>query len=317
MILKEFRINDCITLGLVQEHSNSSLKTVIFFNNTQFRHCKRLIVNIPEKDISNFDNIESIDDIIQDRYLKKNFPRKIEISPEEEFWAHCSNLQAWVEHNYDTRLLDSTLSFPLLKELYETGDPVASRIFKEEIAKRFLSDNPVIPTYLIKESFLDVLSNEEFWHLISTSLIDEDEKFALWEIFKVSLRRFYPKNKISSKYLDIPYFEVKDGRIVGLNLGDCGLGSLPESIGSFKCLKELDLSLNNISELPISVGNLSSLEILNIRHNPIDKLPDSIKNLKKLKEVIETEVITKELLEKISIIKKELSSDKREFYGIK
>jgi len=164
---------------------------------------------------------------------------------------------------------------------------------------------------------LDFLSNEEFWHLISTDLIDEDEKFALGEIFKISLRRFYPKNKISSKYLNIPYFEIADGRVVRLCLADCGLRSLPESIGSFKCLKELDLSLNSISELPISVGELYSLETLNIRFNPIDKLPDSVKNLKKLKEVIETEVITKELLEKINIIKKELSSNKREFYGIK
>lgn len=317
MILREFRINNCITLRLIQERSDSTPKTVIFFNNSEFRHCKRLLLNIPEDEISNYGNIDSIDDILLDQYLKKKSSPKVEISPEEEFWAHCSNLQAWVEHDYDTRLLDSTLSFPLLKKLYEARDPVASKIFKEEIAKRFLNDNPFMATYLIKESFLDVLSNAEFWQLISTDLIDEDEKFALWEIFKISLRRFYPRHKISSKYLNIPYFEIEDGRVVRLYLGDCGLRSLPESIGSFKCLKELDLSLNNVSELPISVGKLNSLEILNIQFNPIDKLPDSVRNLKKLKEVIETEVITKELLEKINKIKKELSSNKREFSNLK
>jgi len=81
------------------------------------------------------------------------------------------NLQAWVEHNYDTRLLDSTLSFPLLQGLYEYGDPLAKKKFKEEIAKRFLSDNPVVSTYLAKEGFLDVFTNEEFWQIISMDLI--------------------------------------------------------------------------------------------------------------------------------------------------
>ncbi|GAH27524.1 unnamed protein product, partial [marine sediment metagenome] len=58
------------------------------------------------------------------------------ITPEQEFWAHCSNLQTWAEHHYDTRLLHSNISFPLLRRLTEAGDPVAKQFFKDEIAER-------------------------------------------------------------------------------------------------------------------------------------------------------------------------------------
>ena len=304
MLLKSFIINDYITLHLVQDHSDRSAKTVIFFKDYHFRQCKRLLLEIPVNKSSEFDKINSIDDIIINNNLQQKYVHETDILPEEEFWAHCSNLQAWVEHDYDTKILDSALSFPLLKELYEEGDPIAKKIFKEEIANRFLCDNPVVSTYLAKEGFLDVFSNEEFWQLISIDLIDEDEKFALKEILNLSFRRFYPKNKIPVKYLDIPYFEIKGGRIIKFKLNQCGLRILPKSIRSFKYLKELNLSLNNIFELPITVGLLESLEILNIRLNPIHKLPESIKNLKKLKEVITTEVLTEEILDKIKEIKK-------------
>lgn len=63
----------------------------------------------------------------------------MDITPEEEFWGHCSNLQAWVENNYDTRLLHSNIAFPLLKKLTEAGDPNTNKVFKEEIARRFES----------------------------------------------------------------------------------------------------------------------------------------------------------------------------------
>ncbi|MFX1237046.1 MAG: hypothetical protein ACFFAS_03805 [Promethearchaeota archaeon] len=50
------------------------------------------------------------------------------IPPETEFLVHCSNLQAWVEHGYDARLIHSNLAFPLLKRLCEVGDPQAKRM---------------------------------------------------------------------------------------------------------------------------------------------------------------------------------------------
>jgi len=83
------------------------------------------------------------------------------IPPETLFWAHCSNLQAWCEFNYDSRLLHSNLSFPLLKRLYELGDPDARNVFKEEIAVRLLSQYSPVINYLITEGYLNYFNEEE------------------------------------------------------------------------------------------------------------------------------------------------------------
>ena len=55
------------------------------------------------------------------------------INPVDEFKGHCSNIQTWFENGYNTQILHSNLSFPLLKALSRTDDPQASKIFKEEI----------------------------------------------------------------------------------------------------------------------------------------------------------------------------------------
>ena len=80
---------------------------------------------------------------------------KYEIDPETEFWGHCSNLQSWYKHDYDTRLLHSNLSFPLLKRLTKVGDPLANKVFKEEIAKRLASGYGTVIDYLTEEGYLD------------------------------------------------------------------------------------------------------------------------------------------------------------------
>ena len=83
------------------------------------------------------------------------------IYPETEFWGHCSNLQVWVENDYNTRLLHRNLAFPLLKRLTELGDPKAKRVFKEEIAQRFLSCYLPVIQFLFFNNYLDYFSEEE------------------------------------------------------------------------------------------------------------------------------------------------------------
>jgi len=67
----------------------------------------------------------------------------------------------WSEQNYDTRLLHSNLSFPLLKKLVDVGDPLAKRVFKEEIVKRILTGYPSVLHYLIDSQYFAYFSNEE------------------------------------------------------------------------------------------------------------------------------------------------------------
>ncbi|TFG19896.1 MAG: hypothetical protein EU529_15725 [Promethearchaeota archaeon] len=72
------------------------------------------------------------------------------------------NLQAWYEHDYDTRLLHHSLSFFLLHELTEAGDPLARRVFKEEIAKRYATGHPTVIKFLEEENWLlKYLSKDE------------------------------------------------------------------------------------------------------------------------------------------------------------
>ena len=67
----------------------------------------------------------------------------------------------WAEYEYDTYLLHRTISFPLLKKLIEEGDPIAKKVFKGEITKRFLSNNLNVQTYLLNKGYLKILNEKE------------------------------------------------------------------------------------------------------------------------------------------------------------
>ena len=141
--MKEFKVNKFITLKLEEETISeeedlSEIKTNIYVQGELFQQCSFLLINIPIKEISSFESIKSIDEAEKrlDTSLEEGSESfKYEIPPETEFWGHCSNLQVWVENNYDTRLIHRNLAFPLLKRLTEVGDPSAKRVFREEIAK--------------------------------------------------------------------------------------------------------------------------------------------------------------------------------------
>jgi hypothetical protein len=175
----EKEINQYITLKL--EHG----RTFIYVNGRRFIQCIRLVLNIQKQDIPMYDEIESIDEaanvyknhIYQNRIVQGPMATPVrgqghDITPKQEFWGHCSNLQAWVENDYDTRILMSNISFPLLRELSKAGDPVARRVYKEEIAVRLESGYPSVVQYLLVQGYIGEFSPDEFETLIeSTDLI--------------------------------------------------------------------------------------------------------------------------------------------------
>ena len=160
----EFKINEYITLSLEEG------KTIIYVDGEKFNQCKFLLLNIPVEKISNFSELKSIDEAAEelDRSMEGNSRKKVQIPPEVEFWGHCSNLQVWVENDYDTRLLHSHLSFPLLKRLTEIGDTKAKQVFKKEIAERFSSGNASTSSYLLNEGYLEFFNQEEREVLINS-----------------------------------------------------------------------------------------------------------------------------------------------------
>jgi hypothetical protein len=156
-----YTINDFITLKLFKN------ETRIFVKGRFLMLCKQLLLNfsLSESFLDNGaillnGNITSIDDAVE----SNPFPEiddNLELDSESEFWGHCSNLQVWVENDYNTSLIHSNLAFPLLKELVLSGDPKAKKVFKEEIAKKIASGNPKVIEFLKVEGYLEYLTNEE------------------------------------------------------------------------------------------------------------------------------------------------------------
>ena len=160
--ITEYQINKYLKLKL--EYG----KTNIYVNDQKFRQCKYLLFNIPTQKIEQYDEIESIDEAAE-KLSGRMEGDGYYIPSETEFWGRCSNLQAWYENNYDTRILHRNLAFPLLKKLADAGDDLAKRVFKEEIALRLESGYPSVVGYLINQGYMKYLCEDELDTLIEDS----------------------------------------------------------------------------------------------------------------------------------------------------
>ncbi|MFX1489321.1 MAG: Rab family GTPase [Promethearchaeota archaeon] len=185
-----FKINDFLELKLENGRTN------IYVGGLLFRQCKYLLLNINSNNFESYENIDSIDEAAEklDHSMET---RGSNIPPRTEFWGHCSNLQAWYENNYDTRILHRNLAFPLLKALADAGDKLAKRVFKEQLAIRLESGYPSVVIYLVKQGYLNHLTEEELETILETPR------------FIKSIPKWFDKFK------DIPYWlSIKIKRIL-------------------------------------------------------------------------------------------------------
>ncbi len=233
-IKNEFQINDLISLRLEED------KTIIYINNKKFEQCKYLLLHIPIESIEEYDEIKSIDEAAEklDHSLE-NKNNSYKIPPDIEFWGHCSNLQGWVENNYDSNLLHMNLAFPLLKALSDEGDQLAKQKFKEEIAKRYKSGNYNVQAFLFNERYLRYLTNSE---VLSGVLSTKDAIFM--EKIKES-RNCYSLIPCFDLIRDLVrnnelFMSVKNGKIIEL---------------------EIEL-INKFTTIPKEIENLEGLERL-------------------------------------------------------
>lgn len=153
----EFTINNYLKLRLEYRNTN------IYVGGRLFRQCKYLLLDLPLTNIEDYDEIESIDEAAEklDSSMERGRLTEYHLSPDIEFWGHCSNLQVWYENNYDSRILHRNLAFPLLKALVNVGDPLASNVFKDEIALRLASGYPSVVKHLVNQGYLEYLNKEE------------------------------------------------------------------------------------------------------------------------------------------------------------
>ncbi|MHA2283257.1 MAG: hypothetical protein ACXAC5_20640 [Promethearchaeota archaeon] len=153
----KFTINNFLELRLEEG------KTNIYVDNELFIQCKYLLIHVSIDEYEDCEGLNSIDEVIErlDKSLEFVNPKSNLISPEVQFWGHCSNLQAWYENNYDSSLIHSNLAFPLLKKLAEAGDILAIRVFKEEIVRRFDRGCITIVRFILYNGYLNFLDKEE------------------------------------------------------------------------------------------------------------------------------------------------------------
>ncbi len=286
---KEAKLNQYISLKL------ENGKTNLYLNNKRFKQCNYLILHFFVEQINELNDIQSIDDMEKiDHSGRFNYHRHVEISPQEEFWGHCSNLQAWIENDYNTRLLHRSLAFPLLRELSYLGDPKARNMFKNEIIERFSSQSIPVMLFLLLEGFLNDFSNEErefinegLDKIFTTSffaknlypenydsLFDEDE-------IDDNLEKYHVQPKLLSKQytrrdLDIvlpPFIQKTPGEEISdiTDIPELKINTDYTALGLFQ---------NRISEIK-GFDNLTYLRQLGLNHNEITE----IKNLDKCKKL--------------------------------
>ncbi len=151
------------------------------------------------------------------------------MTPEEEFKGHCSNLQVWVENNYDTCLLHRNLAFPLLKKLSSVGDSVAKEALAQEILERFKSGSTTVQLFLISGKYLQFLKEkcveDLFPYIVDKQVLSclggyfERERDLVSEIKVLNL--LVEKDFINYEYLLIlanRYIKIKDTRMAILVL---------------------------------------------------------------------------------------------------
>lgn len=285
---KEFTVNEYLTLKL------ESGKTNIYVKGRFFNQCKFLILNIPIKDLEYVEQIESIDEAADILGWKDAGQEgvKYEIDPNTEFWGHCSNLQAWVENDYNTEILHRTIAFPLLKQLTKVGDVKAKHKFKEEIAYRFINGNLTVKSYLQENFYLEYLTREEFFTLFSFSseLKEiEEELNSEFQFYNPSygneILYFLPTEWAQFEYR-ITDKCSKDAFVIGImnyRLSKSKWSRIFNILSSIKQLELLDISDNKLKKLPQSITNLKNLKGLDLAYNKLKRVPESVYSLKNLK----------------------------------
>ncbi len=262
----EFKVNPFITLKLEEGITN------IYVNDELFNQCKSVLFSQKVEKIEELLEFNSIDELIEanDPIIENELePQMIEITSDTRFWVHCSNLQAWFENSYDTRLIHSNLAFPLLKRLTEVGAPIAKRVFKEEIAKRLKFGSYWVQKFLFNEGYVSYLNYDE---IINGVLVPEEAN-AILEITRLTGQKYTLITSFDddeSRYREDNndyhlFFTVKNGHVNELELVlNNYYKSIPECFKSFKKLKVLEILIGTYEKVPVFNILLKSLKILKI-----------------------------------------------------
>ncbi len=178
--MTEFKVNEYLTLKLEEG------KTNIYIKNEVFNQCKHL-------KIKELRTLESVT-----------------ITPEIDFWGHCSVLQAWAENDYSFDLLNKHYAFLLLKKLRRAGDFLAMKILKSlkhciYCGKKRRIDEIYCPNCR-KFIFIPDLADEG-WKFLRDLQCEK-----AISIFKAALKED-PQDLAALNYLGIYYMNLNQNRV--------------------------------------------------------------------------------------------------------
>jgi Leucine-rich repeat (LRR) protein len=143
-----------------------------------------------------------------------------------------------------------------------------------------------LDSYLVRRIFISYLRN------IDDSVFNEsiNDFFQVYEfeeeipIYKLSniLKNYIVLSFLRKDHPQIKY-QIKNGEIVELNIRKTPLIKLSEFIGYFQSISKLEIIDCKLYSIPDTIRSLEFIEILNLEGNNLETIPKSIESLKFLK----------------------------------
>ena len=184
-------------------------KTRVYIDGMQFVQCMRLLLTIPLGDDASNADVASIDDaknkygtVIEGRGFEPPV-QHVYLDPLTEFRGHCSNIQAWAENDYNTRLLHSNISFPLLKILATVGDAKAKRVLDAELLER-IRDGTLATKKAILESCGDLLDPDLFTSVLRDVPLEEGSP--IWHHYNNALDKLGDDRKAFNMAFQLSHY---------------------------------------------------------------------------------------------------------------
>lgn len=148
-IIESNKIDENIALHL--EYYNSSkkeFKLVIYIKNIP-------IITIPSA------LFPSLEIFFQDSKfpLHSNKENQNENLSETVYHILLRNLINWSENNFNVKLMDFRIAFPLLKELRKVGETKFQIIFQQEVLKEYVTNGSQVKEFLKKEGYLNLIGD--------------------------------------------------------------------------------------------------------------------------------------------------------------
>ncbi|TFG25338.1 MAG: leucine-rich repeat domain-containing protein [Promethearchaeota archaeon] len=172
----------------------------------------------------------------------------------------------------------------------------------EQIAEECTDIAPLFFEKLIKLGIQEAKAFYESEDFLKKYLIDDEISFFLTLCSKLELPIHMHRPNINWKpnYSLSPGITIVNKRIVNLDLKDCNLNEIPDSIGKLTQLKKINLLKNRLTSLPSSMSNLKFLKELELSQNQFDEFSAVISELNSLEILRLKRNFIKEVPETIS-----------------